>query len=120
MLAVVLAGCGSSGVGPPAGSFDCSANAAGTGDLAVDIVGQWFWVQNASAQYFTFASDGMAVRTWTSDVSDEVTYTSHDYVVESDVVRIGGYGDFRFTFDDGSWTVDDPAAITDWIRCREI
>lgn len=120
VLSLAATACGSSSVGPPEGSFDCSENSVGSGDLAVDIVGRWFWIQNASAQYFDFAPDGTAVRTWTSDVSDEVRYTKYDYAVEGDTVQIDRYGEYRFVLADGLWTVDDRAADTEWIRCRRL
>lgn len=117
---VILAACGGSGIAPPGGFFDCSENTVGSGDLAVDLVGRWFWVQNSSAQYFDFAPDGTTVRTWTSDVSDDVKYTEHDYAVYGDAVVIDGYGEYWFVGDGGLWTVDDPAADTEWVRCRRL
>ena len=120
VLTLFLVSCGVSDGAPPIGNFDCTEHAAGTGDVAADVVGRWFWIQNASPQYFTFEAGGSAVRTWTSDESDDVRHSRHQYFVEGDMVRIEDYGDFRFVFADGAWTVDDPAAITDWIRCREV
>ncbi len=114
---VAMAGC-SEDV-PALQSFDCSRNTPGTGDLETDIVTQWTWVQNASTQSFTFRSDGTAVRTWTSDEHDDVTYTTHDYSVDGNLVAIRDYGAYEFKLTDDVWTVSDSSADTDWIRCRE-
>lgn len=116
-LLLPLAACSD---GVPAGldtSFDCRENTPGTGDLAADIVGRWYFVQNSSFQYFNFLDDGTAIRTWTSDEHDDVDYTTHDYTVQGTQVAIRDYGVFGFVLDGDLWTVPDDTADTDWIRC---
>ena len=118
LVVVPVAAC--SDDAPALPCFDCRENAPGTGDLRADIVTQWTWVQSGSRQYFTFRGDGTAVRTWTSDEHDDVTYTTHDYSVDDNLVAIRDYGAYEFIRAGDRWTVQDDRADSSWIRCRPI
>ena len=117
-LILALAACSNKADPEPRGLYDCSRNIRGTGDLEADIIGRWAFVQNASPQFFTFSEGGNAIRTWTSDEDDDVTYSAHPFGINGDVVTIADYGAYEFALDeDGFWTVIERGAEQEWMRC---
>jgi len=108
---------------PPEGAYDCSMNTPGSGDLANDLIGQWRFIENASGQFYTFGANNEVIRTYISDVDDDVSYVKYRYTIGVSSVMIGDDPPqtFEFSVDEaGIWTVSRNGADQDWTRCELI